>query len=647
MPFPPVHPACVLLLTAWGGCFLIARQCAARGWVVASVRIELLLATAFWTALLTVIVEAVSLGRALNQPGLMAGWAVGNAIVWAVWLGLRGGAGPVPQRSKPPWDAVVMLAVAGAFLAALGVFALVFVSANYDAMTYHLPRVLYWLQQGSVEHFATNDERQIFNTPWPGFLQANLWLLTGGLTLANLPQWFALAGTMLAASWLAGAMMPSGTLPATVWRAETLAALLVVTIPMVLTESISTANDVLVTFWFAVLAVATWLVWHEPRRAGHWLLAGLALGLGVAAKSTMIFYGFPFGLVLLWALWRQTDARRWRHAVLLGSCAVLPVLPHFARNTAVFGHPLGSKELRREQQNGIIGLWPFLSVAIRSLKLYSDTGWEPASRALGRCLHQAHLLTGLSDVDERTTFVSSRTIEWEATFAMSDCSGGSVHHLLVVAAALGLVAWRPRLNRRELAAVALPLAGLVLFCLLVRWQRWGTRIHLGWLAVLMPWCAAVLTSRLPRWAPLALSMGLAAWGVMVISRNISLPLRVEGYAVLPPTAKMLHPWRLDLHRPMRLTAETVGQVRPRTLGLKLHDDSPEFPLWSLLRKNGYTGLIEHWGVTGESACLQRPVLPEAFITDCGAAPSGPLTNHFSCSTNFPPYTLYWKPRTAR
>lgn len=150
MPFPTFHPAVALLPAAWAGCFLLARQFAARGWVTASARIEVLLATALWTALLMVIVEAASVGRALNQPALVAGWACATALVWAAWLGMRqrpaSAAATSAPRAAPPVDAVVMLVLAGAFLAALGVFAVVFVSSNYDSMTYHLPRVLYWLQ---------------------------------------------------------------------------------------------------------------------------------------------------------------------------------------------------------------------------------------------------------------------------------------------------------------------------------------------------------------------------------------------------------------------------------------------------------------------------------------------------------------------
>ena len=73
--------------------------------------------------------------------------------------------------------------------------ALLTATTNWDSLTYHLPRILHWIQQGSVDHYPTNIIRQIDLAPWSSFAMANLYLLQGSDRWISLVQWFAPAIT--------------------------------------------------------------------------------------------------------------------------------------------------------------------------------------------------------------------------------------------------------------------------------------------------------------------------------------------------------------------------------------------------------------------------------------------------------------------
>src|SRR2546426_7647634 len=45
---------------------------------------------------------------------------------------------------------------------------------NWDSLTYHLPRVMHWIQQGSVRHYPTACISQIQMGPWAAFVQTHL-----------------------------------------------------------------------------------------------------------------------------------------------------------------------------------------------------------------------------------------------------------------------------------------------------------------------------------------------------------------------------------------------------------------------------------------------------------------------------------------
>src|SRR5690242_18911992 len=66
------------------------------------------------------------------------------------------------------------------------VIAIVAPPNNWDSTTYHMARVLNWIQQESVNHFPTYNLRQIELNPWAEYAILQFQLLSGGDYLANL-----------------------------------------------------------------------------------------------------------------------------------------------------------------------------------------------------------------------------------------------------------------------------------------------------------------------------------------------------------------------------------------------------------------------------------------------------------------------------
>ena len=87
----------------------------------------------------------------------------------------------------------VELATLGLVLGATGVIAWFSPPTNFDSMTYQLPRVMHWFQQGTLEHYPTSNTRQLAYGPGAAYWQAQLWSLFDGDRAAHLPQWAALS----------------------------------------------------------------------------------------------------------------------------------------------------------------------------------------------------------------------------------------------------------------------------------------------------------------------------------------------------------------------------------------------------------------------------------------------------------------------
>ena len=112
-----------------------------------------------------------------------------------------------------------------------------------DAMSYHIPRVMTWIQNSNVNFFPTPDQRMLFMPPFNGFLGTHLYLIFQNDYLFNFIQWFSMFFTMITVTMIVNEI--GGNL-----RTQILSAFFLVTLPMGILQSTSTQTDYVITFWF-------------------------------------------------------------------------------------------------------------------------------------------------------------------------------------------------------------------------------------------------------------------------------------------------------------------------------------------------------------------------------------------------------------
>ena len=400
----------LLLPSAWLALFFLFKGMAVRRLIGSDWRFSFILASATWGALLSFGTEILSLGTWLNAPCVRLFWLFVNAALWGGLVYLRrgrsseSGDGSFTDELKSlrnwPLDARIMLGAAGLFAVFLGGIALLTTTTNWDSLTYHMARVMHWIQQGSVAHYPTNMEGQIQMGPWSGFVQTHLWLLWGSDRFENMLQWSAMVGSMVVATLMVQQMLPDGIESNA--RAQAFAALLIVTLPTGIVESITTQTDYTTGFWLMCLA-SLGLAWcREPRNLVYAIGFGLALGLGIVTKFTMIFYAAPVGVVVATILiWKQRGAFS---RVLLPGISALAislalVSPHFIRNKIIFGSIIGSQSTQHAAGISHISLSGVLSNIIRNTELHSNTGIPALTHELNQLAHIIQSWTGRAPED--------------------------------------------------------------------------------------------------------------------------------------------------------------------------------------------------------------------------------------------------------
>ena len=294
------------------------------------------------TGLIYYLLQYIVVG-ALGMMGLLSQWTIGPLALMAcalLWVGSgwrrdeKLAPVPPPPQAKPLVDRATVLACF-TFVAGYG-FAFVYQQRFLppivdDALTYHLPAAVQWLQTGRIELFPT----WFFNpantySPLGGSIFM-VWLIapTGDDVLVRFVQLGPLLLLFLV-------VLEIGRLLGARDATAALVALGCVLTRSFVNQVVVPKDDVFLTV-FAVLAVMS----LAPARADEkWapLRAGSAIGLLLAMKYTAAF-SLPILLVMADVLFRTPRWRRTGWAIAL-AIVLLLAGPWYIRNANLTGNPL-------------------------------------------------------------------------------------------------------------------------------------------------------------------------------------------------------------------------------------------------------------------------------------------------------------------
>jgi hypothetical protein len=587
-----------------------ARRPGAGGWRPASLR-----AAVAWGAGVAVLTEALGGFHLLTAPALAAAW--GAAALAAAAAAFRS-AGPLPARPawRPGRFELACAAAIAAVAAVTGLVACLAAPNNSDSMTYHLARVAHWAENRSVAFYPTPILRQLHMPPLAEFIILHFQVLSGGDRFANLVQWFSMAGSVLGVSLLARRL---GAGP----RGQVLAAVFCATLPAGILQASSTQNDYVTAFWLVCLAHALF-EWRDRPGWGRALFAGAALGLALLTKGTAYLLAAPLVAGFL------ADSVRGpvRRSVLAAAPLALGVAlalnaPHYLRNQALYGSPLGpggEGEPGDQLSYANAGHSPAIlaSNVVRNLALHVGTPWRDVNLALTDAIRAGYTRLGLDPDDPRCTWGGTHfrltRLAWD-----EDTTGNLPQLLLFAGTAVLAGAWR-RLARPR-AALALGLAvllGFGLFCGLLRWGPWHARLHLP-LFVLAAAVAGAVWERLPAWAQAGAALALLGWAVPFLLLNNTRPLLGPDSVVTARRGEVYFRRRPDLQADYDGARDVLRAQGLARAALLVGGNDWEYPFWALLRGCR----LELVGVGNRSAALAKPgptEPPPALITTLDAPP---------------------------
>ena len=620
-----------LVLAYLSSCLVVSTQCSGR-------REAIVYGSLPFSVALVAITELLGAFHELTPVALSVAWTIVACGYLALFLRMRGTAGtgwrtavePVKdcQRVSKFW--AVLLGCSTGLVIIVGITAFLGAPNVWDAMQYHLPRVVEWATYRSVDFYPTQDYQQLFAPPFAEFSMLHAFLLFGGDSVVSLVQWFAWIGSIL------GTTLIARHLGANVYG-QMLTAIISATIPGAVLSASGPKNDCVVAFWI-IVTVSLLLLY---RRRPTWIVSvgiGCSLGLAILTKGTAYVF-LPCLFVGAFMMWpEKIQGQFLRRAALVLVCAAALNAPQFIRNRELsdsilgFSSPDGNG--RKPWRNERITIRATLENVIRELVSHVNVHSAHLNEQLNARSRSLMVWLGLDPDDPASTWVGHEFKIFP--YLRNEIHAGSPFQLALFLLILVLMLLRPRHFSAEIIVYSFAIAGsFLMFCMLIRYQEGAVRFHLPLLLLASPSVAIGLSEYCSNWMLETLAAMLILLAVPQAMLNDLRPLITRSGAnpSIIRTARA-RVYFYDSHQEAAdsyiQAVEAVTRAGCHSVGIDASQEHFEYPLFALLRAGLGNNQIVYSGVSNHSAVYKsryETIAPCAVICPGCAAVPGKLKRY--------------------
>ncbi len=352
---------------------------------------------------------------------------------------------------------------------------LIYPPNNWDSMTYHLPRVMHWIQNESTNNYATNITRQIYSPPFSEYSIAQIIILTGNDKLSNTVQYFYFLSAIVACVLILKLFTKN-------IKIISLLVILSATIPEAILQASSTQNDIVHSF-FVLSTLYFGLLTIKNSKVDNFFFSGLSAGIGLLSKIIAYFY-IPIILIFLSIVLIYKNYNRLLFVIKkLSFIALIIIIVNsaFTLKKIHFNNQISGttqdidKGITFEKYSPTI----LLSTDIKNICLHFDKFFV---RDLGnKVAEKSHLLLNLNINEPGTNVFDYKydaTHDWKNH---EDSQANFIHLLLFFVAILAFLRMLIQ-GKRKIISIESTLL-IILFLqfnflnLIIRWEPWNSRIH--------------------------------------------------------------------------------------------------------------------------------------------------------------------------
>jgi hypothetical protein len=405
---------------------------------------------------------------------------------------------------------------AGVICALVAITAIVAPPSLWDAMDYHLPRVIMWMNNHSVRFYATPDYTQLIYGPWAEYAMMHTYMLWGSDRFVNMIQFFSMVGSLIGVSLIAKSLGATG------WG-QVLSAVICVTIPEGVLEASGSANTYVLALWMTA-AIAFLMNWNEDPSWFNFVCAGLSTALAIFTKGTAYVF-LPFLILACWCMGSPPSRIKFLNRTALFLLLILAINgPHYLRCYRLTGSPLGlplpDGGARVHLTVDHVTLKGTFANAVRNLSLQLGTPSARVNLRIEKAFRWTIEKIG-SDPDDPKMIWRDGGLFRINHFSLSEIHASNPLHLFLLLVAIASVVWKYReaTERRALCYALGVVAAFFSFSALVLWQFWSSRYELPLFVVGSALTGFVLERQFSRRVGIAIGLLLIASALPFVIAN--------------------------------------------------------------------------------------------------------------------------------
>lgn len=450
---------------------------------VDNIRESILKTALLFSTFIVFITEFLSYFKSLNLISLKIGWGILTLLLFCLlfknrketWRILiqKGNSIIKAFRVLYFYEKLVLLLIS---VCTLLIFyqGIIYPPNNWDSLTYHMSRIMFWIGNESISHFPTHILRHLYQPPFAEYFILNLNLLSGNDLFSNSVQLQFLVLTLFSIYSILSYYNVGRFY-------KILALLFAVTIPSVELQASTTKNDIVCAF-FVITALFYCLKTFHNSNYKNFIFLGLSVGLAMLTKGTSYVFLAPillvFAVFILHKLYKTKNVTLLPKSVLCMVLVIVLNVGHFTRNYAIDHNILNiDKAEGKMYSNDEMDRYLFFSNFLKNVGLHCG---YPITEEADQYIKDIHYDFEIF-IDSPLTNYFSMPYHGAEDSTHEDLVSNTAHILLIALASAIILLFgffRFRKNRSILLLLLVIILQIALFIGYLKWQPWHTRLHI-------------------------------------------------------------------------------------------------------------------------------------------------------------------------
>ena len=363
---------------------------------------------------------------------------------------------------------------------------------NYDSMTYHLPRIMHWIQNGSINHYSSNIVRQITSPSFAEIADLHIYLLSGSKDVyINLLQTISFILNAIIVYFISRKLGCDK-------KISYLATILALSMPIGFAEALTTQVDNFAALWCLIFTYFILDYLDKSKKLTidksniiKLICIGIALGFGYLTKPTILFSNALFTLYLFIICIRRKDKFK-NIAISIITVAVVTVMlimPSVLRNLKTFNaisDPItGEKQIVHTDKKSYLAinflknlLWNYQITTMDDLNNTIVKSVKDVSEKLYVDINDESISEGGYD------FSLNKVLVYDHDYAVNPMI---MWTLTIVSILFVLYVFKSKFRiKQNISYCIITMLSFAIFIAIMRFQVWETRYEISFLALLCP-----------------------------------------------------------------------------------------------------------------------------------------------------------------